>query len=59
MLPDESVVLRDQAAEALTHARGGVVYVLDDAVWLVEDGSTSGSMGAVTLEEMALLDARR
>ena len=36
---------------------GVVVYVLDDAVWLVEGGSSSGSVRAVTLEEMALLGA--
>lgn len=38
---------------------GAVVYVLDDAVWLVEAGSSSGSVRAITLEEMALLGAKR
>jgi len=38
---------------------GVVVYVLDDAVWLVEDGSSSGNVRAVTLEEMALLGAKK
>jgi tuftelin-interacting protein 11 len=38
---------------------GVVVYVLDDAIWLVEDGSSSGSVRAITLEEMALLGAKR
>jgi tuftelin-interacting protein 11 len=37
---------------------GAVVYVLDDAIWLVEDGSSSGSVRAITLEEMALLGAK-
>ena len=36
-----------------------VVYMLDDAVWLVEDGSATGSVRAVMLEEMALLGAQR
>lgn len=38
---------------------GVVVYVLDDAVWLVEDGSSSGTVRAITLEEMALLGAKK
>ena len=38
---------------------GVVVYVLDDAVWLVEDGSSSGNVRAITLEEMALLGAKK
>ena len=38
---------------------GAVVYVLDDAVWLVEDGSSSGNVRAITLEEMALLGAKK
>jgi tuftelin-interacting protein 11 len=38
---------------------GAVVYVLDDAVWLVEDGSSSGNVRAIALEEMALLGAKK
>jgi tuftelin-interacting protein 11 len=38
---------------------GVVVYVLDDAVWLVEDGSSSGTVRVITLEEMVLLGAKR
>ncbi len=38
---------------------GVVVYVLDDAVWLVEDGSSSGNVRAITLEEMALVGAKK
>jgi len=38
---------------------GVVVYVLDDAIWLVEDGSSSGNVRAITLEEMALLGAKK
>ena len=38
---------------------GVVVYVLDDAVWLVDDGSSSGNVRAITLEEMALLGAKK
>ena len=38
---------------------GVIVYVLDDAVWLVEDGSSSGNVRAITLEEMALVGAKK
>jgi tuftelin-interacting protein 11 len=38
---------------------GVVVYVLDDALWFVEDGSSSGNVRAITLEEMALLGAKK
>jgi tuftelin-interacting protein 11 len=38
---------------------GVVVYVLDDAVWLVEGGSSSGNVRAVALEEMVLLGAKK
>ena len=38
---------------------GIVVYVLDDAIWLVEDGSSSGSVRAITLQEMVLLGAKK
>ena len=53
--------LRMYRVTARVDGRGGgaVVYVLDDVVWLVEDGSVTGSVRAVTLEEMALLGARR
>lgn len=34
------------------------MYVLDDALWLVEDGSSPGNMRGITLEEMALLGAK-
>ena len=49
------------AVTARADGRGGgaVVYLLDDAMWPVEDGSATGSVPAVTFEEMALLGARR